>query len=180
MSKHIHPQKPLTLKDVVEFLSKELKRQSPGEFKEFLKSTEFDTNPMPKDKDCITWLGNTEAAEELHFQIAVKDEILLVERDLFITHFTSGEIPEEKMPIEYLRITEVLHLFKRLRSNRIKLIAPDAFLHKQVALHFLDHLSSPLDPVSLRKMSSRGVRSEKRKKHLDFIVDQVFQNKNKK
>lgn len=171
MKKHILPI------DLLKALLEEYRRQSPLEFEELIRSTEFNANPVPvcRPLNSFTWLGNEAALDELYQHTVVREEIFSVSnKEIFFQHLTGEDIPKERLVINHLKGGDALYIFNRLRERSIRLIAPDAYLHLQVVFHCTGE-HGPLNANSLRKMISRGcIQSVPRREGLDLIIENIL------
>lgn len=169
--------KQLLAIDLLKFLLQEYRRQSPVEFEELLRSTEFNTNPVPTlaPSDRFTWLGGEAALNELYQHTVIREEIFQVKnKGIFSRHFMGNDVPEEKLVIAIGKIGDALYLLNQLRDRSIHLLGRDAYLHRQVALHCIGE-HGPLNANSLRKMISRGcIRSESRREELDLMIKDIL------
>lgn len=162
--------------DLLRFMLEEFKRQSPAEFAELVKVSEFDFNPVSTDSGNITWLGNDESLRTFYNEAVLKEELFIAEsEDVLKSHCTGKEVPGEKIIINKRKINEVIFLFKEFSKHEIKLIARDSYLHNLLAEHFLDEFGKELKRGSLKTIISREtcVRSKKRIEVLKEIVAKV-------
>jgi len=163
------------IRDLLKQLVDRLNQLSPEQFVAMVKPS-FDTsNPVSAVYDCFTWIGPEECLSPLFQHIVLKEEILEeISEERFLTLFLSKNLPETRVRIAYHKMSDLIYLLKSFREQEPRLIAKDSYLHNQLWLLFDDHQGKRLDLGSLRRMVSRGgVRSAKRRKELDLIIEIV-------
>ncbi|MEO5644371.1 MAG: hypothetical protein ABIQ40_01885 [Bacteroidia bacterium] len=166
-------QNRLSAIELLRFLLEEFKRQSPDEYLELVKDSEFDANPIVPHHNAFIWRGNSESFSVLYERTVLKYDIFIVESEEKFKMIFGKMIPDELIRIQERCLSDAIYLFKKLSAADVRIIALTNHLQQIMPLVF----ETKIGPVKYGSVKTRAnlacCVSGKRKTILDSIIEDV-------